>query len=84
MAKTKTRPYLPDETALMAKAGYVTARAAAEAAKVRTDRVYRAIIAKQVRVKLGTNGYTRYVNRADWLKLIGAARDRVMQGLGLR
>ncbi len=84
--------YNPDEVKAMKALGYITPRQAADLSHVRIDRVYRAMkprkvggkmVDPQVRVKLGENEYNRYVHKADWLKLISAARTKMKQELGL-
>ncbi len=88
----ETKTYNPDEVAKMAEAGYITPKAAADLSHVRIDRVYRAMKPREVRgktvkapcrVKLGDNGYNRYVHRQDWLDHMATVRARVKAELGL-
>lgn len=86
------KTYNPEEVAKMAGLGYITPRQAADLSHVRIDRVYRAMkprtvrgkeVKAAVRVKLGDNGWNRYVHKQDWLDHINAVRARAKAELGL-
>jgi predicted DNA-binding transcriptional regulator AlpA len=91
------KQYLPDEVAVMHEQGYITPREAQELTGVTMAMVYRAMkprlkkntkgnliqLPPPVKVKIGENAWSRYIEKAGWLAYVKARREDAAKRLGM-